>query len=88
MIREDYQMARNLIEDIEQYKNMLKSINNTDLYLRIGLTTTSGHEQVRINNSNIIGEEEQKRLNHLVREDMRYFLKGKIDKLERELDEL
>jgi len=88
MTREDFQMARNIIAEIGMYKSTLDSVNNKDHYMRIALTTSSGYEQARLNNPNVIGEEEQKKLNSVVRDYMRYLLQSKITKLEKELEEL
>ena len=88
MNREDFEMGRKLIGEIEQYKQVLNNVNNKDLYMRIALVTSGGHEQIRLNSPNIIGEEEQERLNKMVRDSMRHFLGSRINGLEKELEEL
>jgi len=88
MTREDYQMARNIIMEVEQYKNILNYVNNKNRRMHISLNETHEYGKVWLNNPDIIGEEEKERLNNSVRQSLRYLLEGKIIKLEKELDEL
>ena len=88
MTREDYQMAKNIIEEVGKYKNILKHINDENRYMHISFRETHEYGKVWLNNPDIIGEEEKERLNNSVRQSLRYLLESKIIKLEKELDEL
>jgi len=88
MTREDYQMGKNIIEEIEKYKRILSRVYDKNRCVHISLNATHEYEKVWLNNPDTIGEIEQKKLNHMVRDYLKFFLENKVEKLEKELDEL